>query len=433
MRVCFVSYHAFPFFDRRCRSPVGGAETHAWLLAHGLSGLSQFDVQFVVQAPRLFRRRSVDGVAVWNIGDVFDPLRQAVSQRADVADGRPWVRIRQWHPSLLWEIPVLAAASLFREGHVDPLQPHSLYERMAPDVICCFGVSGHAATAISSARQLGCKTVLFLESNNDLDEQFIENSSYVTPYGERGDVCDYVLAAADLIVAQSPLQQELLRQRRGRESARMTNAIDLNWWDRLCSTESDSLRQHGVQAPYVLWIGRADQFHKRPALCLEIARQCLSIPFVMILNPGDPIVEQDIRAHAPPNVTIIPRVPFCEMPAVISGACAYVSTGSKEYEGNPNVFLQAAASGVPILSLEVTSELLEKSRCGLVANGDRNGLAESLQRLWHDGPACESLGRQGREYVERHCDLTHVAAEVANLLGDLAAAPRAENGLHQQS
>lgn len=423
MRVCFVSHHAYSLFDPRCRSPIGGAETQAWHLARGLSRLPEFDVHFVVQTPRVFRRRQIEDITVWNIGDVFDPLRRSVSSRVDLLDRRPWLRIREWHVSLLWALPVLAAVRVFWGRRPDPCLPHPLYEQIAADVICCFGVSGHAATAIASGRRNGSTTVLFLESNSDLDERFEEHSTYITRYGERGDVCHFVLESADGIVAQTSLQQELLKQRRGRESVRMTNAIDLTWWDHMSQAQqSDSLQQHGVTAPYVLWIGRADRFHKRPGFCLDVARQCPSIPFVMILNPGDPELEGEISAHAPPNVTIVAQVPFHEMPAVFSRAFVYLSTGSKEYEGAPNVFLQAAASGVPILSLDVSSGPLEESRGGFVADGDLSRLTESVQRLWSDPQARSVLGEQGRDYVERHCGLEHVVAELAAILRELAGA-----------
>lgn len=418
MRVCFVSHHAYPLFDPQSRFPIGGAETHAFLLARGLAELAPFDVHFVVQTPRWFRQRLVDKIRLWNLGDPFDPMRRRVSQRIDVLDGWPWLRVREWHLSLLWEVPWLAAIRSVRGRQHNPGQPHPLFSAVAPDVICCFGVSGHSATAITSAKELGCPSVLFLESNNDLDERFTQDSSYVTPYGERGDLCHDAVTSADVIVAQSSVQQELLKNRFGRDSVRMTNAIDLAWWDQMSAAQCKTFHEHAVASPYVLWIGRADEFHKRPAICLELARQCPSMEFVMILNPGDPAIERDVRAQVPANVTIVPRVPYHEMPAAIAGATAYVSTGSTEYEGSPNVFLQAAASGVPVLSLEVSSDQLQAAQCMICAGGDINAFAKSVQRIWNDPHLREQLGKRGRTYIEENCQAPHVANELARLLED---------------
>lgn len=421
MRVCFVSYHAYPLFDRTCRLPIGGAETHAWMLANELSQRPGFEVHFVVKAPRWFRRQRAGNVTLWNVGDGLDPVRQFVSEHVEVRPEAPWIRVRNWRPSLLWKIPLLAAFRPFRGANPPPGEIHPVYEQMKPDAVCCFGVSGHAATAMASARRCGARTLLFLESNNDLDERFVPGSDYLTPYGERGDICHFVLEAADRIIAQSEFQKAILAQRGGRTSHRMWNAIDCDWWDRLAKSSSRTLENHRVASPYVLWIGRADEFHKRPALCLELARQCRGLPFVMILNPGEKQVEAAIRANAPDNVTIIPQVPFEEMPSVFSHARIYVSTGSKAYEGAPNVFLQSAASAVPILSLEVSGELLDESGGGWCANGNLGQLADWLLELWNHPAASGTMGSRGRQFVETQGSLKSVVDELARNLAEVTA------------
>lgn len=423
MRVCFVSYHAYPLFDSTCGSPIGGAETHAWMLANELSKRRGFEVHFVVKAPRWFRRKRIGNITLWNIGDGFDPLRRFVSECVEFHRKAPWIRVRRWRFSLLWKMPLLAVPRLFRGPSPKPGEAHPVYGQIGSDVVCCFGVSGHAAAAIASAQAQGARTLLFLESNNDLDERFVPGSDYVTPYGERGDVCDFALQAADRIIAQSAIQREILSERKGRHSHRMFNAIDLDWWDRTAKLKSRTLETHHITDPYVLWIGRADEFHKRPALCLELARQCQAVPFVMILNPGEMPIERMIKAQAPQNVTIIPQVPFEEMPAVFSRARIYLSTGSKDYEGAPNVFLQSAASSIPILSLEVGGEVLDDSGGGRNANGDLVQLAIWLRELWNDPVASKKMGNLGRQFVEVYCDLKSVGDELVRQLEEVMAAP----------
>ena len=104
----------------------------------------------------------------------------------------------------------------------------------------------------------------------------------------------------------------------------------------------------------------------------------------MIMNRSNPEIERQVRSQCPPNVRIVERVPFEQMPAVYRRAKAYVSTGSSDFEGFPNVFIQAAASSVPILSLEVDPGFVEATNCGYVAHGDLDRLAEVTMTLWHD-------------------------------------------------
>ena len=48
LRVCLSSLYAYPLFDSRDTTPIGGAETHAWLLARGFTEYCRLQVDFVV-------------------------------------------------------------------------------------------------------------------------------------------------------------------------------------------------------------------------------------------------------------------------------------------------------------------------------------------------------------------------------------------------
>ena len=81
---------------------------------------------------------------------------------------------------------------------------------------------------------------------------------------------------------------------------------------------------------------------------------------------------------------LVDSVPFARMPLVFAKAAVYINTSVAAYEGFPNVFLQAAASGVPIASLELDHDFVERGRCGLVAHGDLERLAEYVRTVCND-------------------------------------------------
>jgi len=173
------------------------------------------------------------------------------------------------------------------------------------------------------------------------------------------------------------------------------NPIDTNAY-RAAQTNAD--HRSGV-----LWIGRADRFHKRPHLAIEIAARCPDIPFTMILNPNEDAVYREILKVMPPNVTIVDFVPASEMAKRMANTWLLLSTGSLAYEGFPNVFLEASASGTPIVSLEDFDEFLKRSGGGLSGSGRVDQVIEHIRQLHVSPSEWKRLSRDGRAFVcENH-------------------------------
>jgi glycosyltransferase involved in cell wall biosynthesis len=144
---------------------------------------------------------------------------------------------------------------------------------------------------------------------------------------------------------------------------------------------------------------------------LKLARQCPEVPFLMVLNPRDDVLEREINAACPENVHMVPFVPFDLMPALFARASVFVSTSA--LEGFPNVFLQAVASGVPIGSLEVGSEFLSSSGGGECTAGDIERLANFVRRCW-DSP--ESIPPPDPDYLSKHHHLEQQVLKLREVL-----------------
>lgn len=414
LRVALHAPYAYPLFDPTDDEPVGGMETRAWLLACGLARLPETHVDVVVSAPRWFRMREFNGLRVWNASDGFDAMRKRVSLWREGQGTVPW----RW--SLLGELPVLAAVKLARRLGLQR-DPGRLYDEIHADVHVCLGVSRRSRDVIREAHARGQPALLCLASDDDLDPQFAAGSRYRTPYGEIGADCYEALTEAAVIVAQSATQQQLLQARFQREATVLPNPIDIEGWDRAAMRPSAVVTKLDLPA-YVLWVGRADRFHKRPEIALQLAARLPEIPFLMILNRGEPQVAEQVRVNAPANVNIIERVPFAEMAAVLSRARALLSTSSAEYEGSPNVFLQAAASRVPVVSLEADGGFLRQSKGGLIAGGDLDVLTAAVRRAWSDAAWRRDCGEAGRSWVQERHDLLAVCTKLRDLAVQTCAA-----------
>jgi glycosyltransferase involved in cell wall biosynthesis len=139
----------------------------------------------------------------------------------------------------------------------------------------------------------------------------------------------------------------------------------------------------------------------------------------MVLNPGDEQIERSIRDSAPANVTIVTAVPFAQMPAVLAAATLYVSTGSRAYEGSPNIFLQAAASRIPVASLDVETPLIAGTGAGLCADGDLDRLTGYIATICGNPDQARAAGEAGRRIVERDHAPTAVVDRLVALLREL--------------
>jgi glycosyltransferase involved in cell wall biosynthesis len=85
---------------------------------------------------------------------------------------------------------------------------------------------------------------------------------------------------------------------------------------------------------------------------------------------------------------------------------------SSDYEGLPNVLIEALACGVPVISTDCPSgpkEILEGGKCGIVVPvGDEEAMAEGIIRLLEDGPLRMELAMRGKERV-RDFEIARIA------------------------
>ena len=394
MHVCLVAYDALPAIDSSEAGSYGGLETHAWILAQGLARRPDLNVSLVVRHHRPARVSRVNNVQIVTRVDRLFRLRRFVSERIDI-QSTTQMSLKRWSWHLLWIMPLLACVRPFRRPAIDPCTADPFFVDLNADVLCAFGVNAVAASVVASATGK-YRSLLFLESNADLDEKFAEDPDYINAYGERGDQCRFAIERAGSIVAQNEWQQRQLTEYFHRSATLVNNPFDFDQWN-----QPEALSVELPAGPFVLWIGRADRFHKRPQILLRVAEQCRELHFTMIMNAGDPEVAAEIALQLPQNVTLIPSIPFQQMASIFQRSSLYVSTGSNQHEGFPNVFLQAAASGVPIVSLEVDPGFVRGDECGEVADGDEAALIESIVRIMADSDLAVRYAHNGRGYVNR--------------------------------
>jgi glycosyltransferase involved in cell wall biosynthesis len=217
------------------------------------------------------------------------------------------------------------------------------------------------------------------------------------------------LKRADLIVAQRDQQAEIAR---GAGDAPVEVIPSFARPEPATTSEGEAF----------LWIGRVVDY-KRPLEFLEVVRSVPEARFRMItfINvETPPVLAAAVHdAERLPNFELLGQLKHADALDQIGRAVAIVSTSAAE--GMPNVFLEAWARGVPVLSLDYDPDgKIEAVGMGKVAGGSVERLGELAGELWRDRGLRSELGAAGRHYVREAHSPETVGARWRALLEPLA-------------
>ena len=347
--LCFVSDTLHSYFGSGIESGTGGAERQQYMLANALRDRG-YDVSVATLAYGSERRRLIDGIDVWHV----------------IPDVRGMARA-----------PYKAAATIRGLHAIDA----DVYYVRGNDFFCMV-TSAYASVA-------GKTFVYAVANDSNVDPEHLERAGVLRhPYL-------WAMRRADRVVAQTAHQQDLLRDEHGIEAVRIPNG---------CELPPDSEIVPHDEREYVLWVGSMDPDQKKPERFLELARSLPDVCFRMIGPPDndDPDHYETIatRAREIPNLKFLGFVEPDAIHEHFRGAIALVSTS--DYEGFPNVFLEAWRYATPVVSLYHTLDgVLEAADVGIHA-GSMVRLEERLGRLVADVEYRARYGWNGREYTSSH-------------------------------
>ena len=362
-RVCFVAPHAWPVFSRDARLPVvGGAEVQQAILMRLLAAHG-YPVSLVSLDYGQEEGTVLDGVTV----------HKAFAPRAGV----PVVRFL--HPRLtsIWRALRAADADVY-------------YYRSAA---MWLGV------LTEFCRRHGRRSVYAAASDKD----FLPDQGGQIRYARDRWLFRRGMAAADRIVVQNEAQRLSCRAAYGREALVIPS----------CYEPPPGARRGGGK---VLWVGTMHA-GKRPEMVLELARRLPHRHFLMIGGPAggvDNAYYAGVRsaAQALPNVEFTGFLPLAEVERRFDEARVLVLTS--EYEGMPNVFLQAWARGVPTVST------VEAGAPASRVAASPEELEREVEALLGAPALWEAASARCRQHFERTHSSAEALARYARLLEELA-------------
>ncbi len=171
------------------------------------------------------------------------------------------------------------------------------------------------------------------------------------------------LRRADVVIAQTEAQQELLLRHFGKSSCLVKNcAVALSGNAEYVSPVIKKVSRS------VLWVGRLAPV-KRFEWLLDLAAAMPAVDF-LVIGGANKSCEYDRKlqdiALQLSNVEIVGEVPYSTMRKYYQTASALCCTSRKE--GFPNVFLEAWREGLPVVSTVDPDGVISQHKLGFVAN-----------------------------------------------------------------
>jgi glycosyltransferase involved in cell wall biosynthesis len=365
--ICFVGLANLPVLARAFgHLGVGGAELQQTLLAKALAAQG-YNVSMVVAD-----HGQPDG-AVWEGIKTYKAYRPQ--------GGLPGLRFIHPRWTGLWSALTRAGADIYY-------------------VSCAGALLGQV---VLFTRLFGGKVVFRIASNSDCDPETL-----LIRYWRDKRLYRYGLRHADLVLAQTPEQQQALLKNFRRDSRVVASLVDVA-----------GQRPGFAERSGVLWVGNLRPL-KRPSLLLEAARRLPQLEFHIIGGPmpGAESFYTAIRAEARQvaNVRFHGPVPYHEVGKFFESSRVLV--GTSEVEGFPNSYLQAWARGTPVAAFLDPEQLIARNGMGRAVS-TVSELCEAIVTLNTDARAWEVASQRSREYMDNRFNLTRMIAPYAEAVAEL--------------
>ena len=163
--------------------------------------------------------------------------------------------------------------------------------------------------------------------------------------------------------------------------------------DVAAASEEDVARvraAHGLERPYVLWVGTLEPRKNLPRLLEAYARLDTEAELVLVGPRG-----WNQELDPPPGARLLGFVPGEDLPPLYAGAAAFCFPSLLEGFGMPVV--DAMAQGTPVVTSSGTSTEEIAGDAGLVVDPlDVDAIAGALDRVLRDPELAQRLGEAGR-------------------------------------
>ena len=329
---------------------------------------------------------------------------------------QPWDRLAGANPALATISADLSMASA--AAAADLVHSHTWYANLA----------GYVASLLTGVPHV--VTVHSLEPLRPWKAEQLGGGYALSSWCER----TAIEAAAAVIAVSEGMRDDLLTCYPAVPADRVRvirNGIDTRQY--APDPGTDVLERYGVDPgrPLVVFVGRVTRQKGLPVLLRAAAK--LDPETQLLLCAGQPdtaelaaevtALVQDLRDTRSGVIWLSGMLPRPEVIQLLTHATAFVCPSLYEPLGIVN--LEAMACGTAVIGSRVGGipEVVADGQTGiLVPPGDPAPLADAVNALVRDQPLAAAMGRAGRERAIAEFDWASIAAQTAELYGELAGA-----------
>jgi len=200
------------------------------------------------------------------------------------------------------------------------------------------------------------------------------------------------LRRASSVLVQSAHQQDLMRRNFGHDSSIAGMIVE----------PSHSGRELGERDIDTLWVSNIRSV-KRPDVLLNVAEKLPQVSFHMVGGtvPGAEPLYGKVQAQAASrsNVTFHGPVPYRDINTLYSRARVFVNTS--DVEGFPNTYLQAWASGTPVVAFFDPDGVIARAGLGATVK-TADEMSEAVRRLTSNEAEWQAARERCLAFIERH-------------------------------
>ena len=279
-----------------------------------------------------------------------------------------------------------------------------LLHKINPDVVYIMGMSPEALQLADYCKNENKKFIFRVAHDLDLVGEVLNEEKIKKWAGISFAKVKEVIAAAAVVLTQTPVQDELLKKWFNREGELMFPPIDT-------TLKSNAVTEKKYD---LFWIGKNNVF-KRPEKLVELAKRLPHRKFCMVFNKIEEASWKKIVETLPPNVQLIESIPADQIETLFCQSKLFVSTSL--HEGFANTFLQAAKNSVPVISMGPDPNfMLSKHGAGVLVGDDMDKMVLAAEELLADEIKYKTLCGQSRQYVEKFHAREKISAQFHTVL-----------------
>ncbi|MGD1120259.1 MAG: glycosyltransferase family 4 protein [Dehalococcoidales bacterium] len=366
LKICFIAPTAYPLLSGQTDTGVIGPAIHQVLLARELIK-NGFQISILTYSKTTPHIEQIDGMEVIKVplADSAGPVRKALR---------------------LWKAMVQAKADIY------------------------FHQGGSPGIAALYCRRHHKRFVLGIGSDAHVSKK--NSFGLLERLGSRLDI-----KYADVIIAQTEFQRDMLKRNFGREGRVIRNHFPL----------APQNRPEKAQPPVVLWVGSMAKV-KQPGLFLQLAQAIPEATFQMIGgyyagNKQEQAtfenIKRDLRDVA--HFSVLGYIPFDKVDEYFRRAAILVNTS--ELEGFPYAFIQAWMHYTPVVSLNADpDEIICQRKLGFHSRSFEQ-LVKDVTTLLADEPLRQQMGGNARRYVEENHDIKNIVKQYIEVFNGLVKNP----------